>query len=454
MGFFALALYRLDWALLLIVSALPAYLIRFKLGPLPLTLLEAMILLAAFVWLAKDFWPNNRSWLMLGGKRPADRLRYPYAWQMIAILVISLFAVWVANLSLGALGIWKAYFFEPILLFILLINTFKQRSDMRRLALALAFSATAVALLAVYQQLTGRLISNPFWAAEETRRVTSFFGYPNAVGLYLAPISSLLLGALLSEKRCLSVGKIIFGGALFLSWLAIYFAKSEGALVALAASLAFLGLVYSRRSRLATLIIVGLTVSSLFMLDSWRGWVSDKIFLRDLSGEIRKQQWRETIEMLQDGRLVSGSGLDNYQASIAPYHQEGIFYNSDNLPNFHSIVWASSTLQKKYWQPVEIYKYPHNIVLNFWTEIGLAGLLIFVWLIARGLWLNWQAVANRAAEDLRPFSIGVIMALISILVHGLVDVPYFKNDLAALFWIVLAIGSLAHLQLTAERIRK
>lgn len=30
-------------------------------------------------------------------------------------------------------------------------------------------------------------------------------------------------------------------------------------------------------------------------------------------------------------------------------------------------------------------------------------------------------------------------AMIALLVYGLVDVPYFKNDLAILFWIIVGI---------------
>jgi hypothetical protein len=37
---------------------------------------------------------------------------------------------------------------------------------------------------------------------------------------------------------------------------------------------------------------------------------------------------------------------------------------------------------------------------------------------------------------------GLFCAMIAIVIHGLVDVPYFKNDLAAMFFIYLAlIGS-------------
>lgn len=452
-GFFSLAWYRLDWALLVIVFGLPSYLIRFNLGPLPLTILESMILITSLVWLIKDFVPNNKEWLKWGGHRPLGRINYPYAWEMVAVLVISLLAVLVANFSLDALGIWKAYFFEPILLFILILNVFKQKQDLDRLLGALTMSALVISLISIYQQVTGQFITNPFWAAAATRRVTSVFGYPNAVGLYLAPISLLLTSWLASFKnRQTVIARVAVGLVIIMSWLAIYFAKSEGALVAVIAGLGLLGLLASRRSRIITLTLSALVLAGLLLQPTTRSWTIDKITLRDLSGEIRKQQWRETATLLQNGHLVTGSGLANYQASVAPYHQDGIFFNYDNLANFDSVVWASSTLRMKYWQPVEIYIYPHNIFLNFWTELGLAGLFIFIWLIGKTIVKNWQTMVKEQDNLLRYLSLGVIISLVAIVIHGLVDVPYFKNDLAAMFWIILALSAMGQLNKTLKDI--
>ena len=35
--------------------------------------------------------------------------------------------------------------------------------------------------------------------------------------------------------------------------------------------------------------------------------------------------------------------------------------------------------------------------------------------------------------------LGVLLALVAVVVHGLVDVPYFKNDLCLLFWTLVAL---------------
>ena len=70
--------------------------------------------------------------------------------------------------------------------------------------------------------------------------------------------------------------------------------------------------------------------------------------------------------------------------------------------------------------------YPHNIFLNFWTETGLPGLLAVLWIMVLAI-----------KHGLKKPSL-FALALLPILIHGLVDVPYLKNDLAMLTWIILA----------------
>lgn len=157
----------------------------------------------------------------------------------------------------------------------------------------------------------------------------------------------------------------------------------------------------------------------------------------DLSGQIRRQQWKETIQMLSDGRYISGAGLSNYQEAVKTFHQEGIFVKNDDPDWYRKVVW-NDEYKKKVWQPVEIYMYPHNIFLNFWTEIGLLGALLFTWLIGRYFYeaIRLQSKLDRAA---RMMALGLIGAMSALCIHGLVDVPYFKNDLSVLFWLLIAL---------------
>ena len=51
---------------------------------------------------------------------------------------------------------------------------------------------------------------------------------------------------------------------------------------------------------------------------------------------------------------------------------------------------------------------------------------------------TWRG--RRAGSEWGPIELGVFLALVAVLVHGLVDVPYFKNDLSLEFWVLLGVA--------------
>ncbi|TSC93539.1 MAG: hypothetical protein CEN91_223 [Candidatus Berkelbacteria bacterium Licking1014_85] len=479
--YFILAKIRLDWAVMLLIAALPSYLIRFKILGIPATLLEAMILISFVVWFFKNYKDIlNKIKCRLKIKNwQLEIISYPFGWEIILLLFISYAALAVSEFSNSAMGVWKAYFFEPILLFIVVLNVFgkhttganlgqkKQINSLERILWALSLSAFTVSVFAIYQKITGHFIPNELWAAVETRRITSFFGYPNAVGLFLGQLVMVMIGYLIfnfqflipkqTTSYKLRVTKIIFLFlTIILSLLAIYFAKSEGALAGIAVGLIIFGILAGRRIRWLTILCSLVVGIGLFTGQPMRDYAAKKITLQDLSGEIRQQQWRETWQMLtsDSGRFLFGSGLANYQQAIQPYHQEGIFFNRDNDPDFRrKIVLFDENYKKKYWQPLEIYLYPHNILLNFWTELGIAGALLFVWIIGKylviGIWNlfgYWSLeFGNSERRKNKYLVLGLLGAMIVIIVHGVVDVPYFKNDLAVMFWLLAAIISMLNI---------
>lgn len=445
--FLILALIKLDYALFFLIATLPTYLIRFSILGIPSTILEVMILITFTVWLFKNWLPYFRSL----NKGQVIKTPYPFTWEIILLIIISFISVAVANFNLGALGIWKAYFFEPILVFILIINIYREKKDWQKILWALLISAIGVSLAALWQKFTGQFIFNEFWANLETRRVVSWFGYPNAVGLYLAPLILIFSGWFFSlpHQTILSktLKKILIILIIVASVGSVYFARSEGALIGIAAGLFIFGLFAGRKQRVTTLILSLIIIGGIFFSTPAKELVINKLTLQDLSGQIRQRQWKETLLALTGTKFITGAGLNKFQTAVAPYHQEGIFFNSDKLPNFDEQLRASSTLRTKYWQPVEIYLYPHNIFLNFWSEIGLLGALIFMWLIFKALYISLKLTIAHGRENNseKYLALGLMSALVAIIIHGLVDVPYFKNDLSVMFWIILAFIGLLNL---------
>jgi len=440
--FLFLAIKRLDLATAFIIVFLPSYLIRFTVLSIPFTLLELMILTTFVVWFFKKG-PKIKELI----KKRKNKINYPFYVEIILILIFASLSVFVANFSIASLGILKAYFIEPILFFILVINLFNKDKGRSKIFISLTFLTLIVSLLAIYQKITGQFIPNEFWAQAETRRVISWFEYPNAVGLLLAPISVLLLGYFhyLPKRTDLknSLKKIFILITIFLSFLSIYFAKSEGALIALLLSLVIFYFFYNKKCRKIILAFLLILVLSLIIYKPIGNYVFDKLSFKDLSGQIRLQQWSETMQTLKGNSFYLGNGLSSYQEAVKPYHQEGIFYNFDKIENFDAVVWANKDLHQKYWQPVEIYLYPHNIFLNFWTELGLFGMLIFSFLILRFLLISLKLYFKQRKENKKNqyILLSLFSAMLVVLIHGLVDVPYFKNDLSILFFLILAVLS-------------
>ncbi len=402
--FVFLSWHRLNWALAFLVLGLATYLTRFTIGFVPFTLLEAMIWIIFIVWLIRNY------------KKP---IITAYRWPILILFLISVIAIEISPNTIGALGIWKAYFLEPIMFFLVFINVIKNKKDLQLIIYALGVSALAVSIFAIYQKFTGWAIPNEFWAAKETRRVTSFFGYPNAIGLYLGPIIILYAGQLLLNYK--KILPVIFNSlVIIVSLLSIVFAVSKGALVGVFAGLLFLGILFSKKTRLVTIVAAITLAVIIFFTPNLYQRIIKEVSFQSMSGQVRTQMWGETWQMLQD-HFVFGAGLAGYQQTFDPYHPE---------------------------RYIEVYLYPHNIILNFWSELGLAGLFWFIYIFIKFFKDGWQIFKRVEPRQERgetpPFVKGVgaltLMAImVTIIIHGLVDVPYFKNDLAVMFWLWLGM---------------
>lgn len=383
----------------LVIILLPTYLFRSKVWFLPVTFLELAIWTLFLGWLLKQ--------LIIGSyksKTINHKLR-ELRWPILLILLAATTGLFIAPNIVAAAGLWKAYFVEAILFFVILVNTFKTKADREIILWALGVSTLTIAGLAIYQKFTGFGIFEPSWTVPENRRVTSLFTSPNAVGLYLGPIMAMYLGWLVSEISDLkkSVLKLI---VLIFSGLAIILTKSVGTALGLGAAVVFLAFFGWNKKWTAGITIV-LIITSLAIPFS-RNLMLPIISLQDASGQNRLELWElATAQLINIKNFLLGLGI-------------GAFADIQN-----------STRDPLKLEPL---LYPHNIVLNFWTEVGLLGVLAFAWIIIKFFHLGF----SKLGED-KWIRLGVMAAMVTILVHGLIDVPYFKNDLSILFWIIISL---------------
>lgn len=414
LGYAVLAWFRPTLAVACVLALLPTYLVRFTVAGVPMTLLEGMLLIGAGIILLR--------WRLAdAGTFHASPFAEPLVPLAIAWVAIGFLAALWSPAEWRAWGSWKAYFLEPVVWWFAL-RALRDRLDIERHVLwPLAVGAAGISLYAIVQHWTGFGIP-PTWADVARRRVTSVFGYPNAVGLYLGPIVPLLVGLAYASRRAVWL-RMLAGGIALLAVAAIIFARSTGALIAVFVALGSMGAFWwwartpavpGRRAWL----VVGAFLAASALCTLWLPYqrnleriahpVARKLAFGAWSGSVRLAQYRETWAFLRD-HPVRGAGLSGYPTAIAPYHRDA---------------------------KVEIFLDPHHLLLAFAVEVGVVGAVLFLVMMVRVLRLLFP---HRASV----VQISVAAAFVTMLVHGLVDVPYLKNDLSVLWWTLAAIAVLA-----------
>lgn len=372
----------------------PAYVIRWHIGFYPTTLLEIAILISLGVFVVEYL-------------RTRDKLfwRNPFTLPTLLFVVAGAIAVVAAPSKTAGLGLYRAYILEPIAFAFVLTNVLRTPRRAALVAVGLAAGATVAGLANSDVVLSG-LINRTYDVA--TTPPVVIYSTANAVALYVVPILALaislaLYGSSLEER---------WGGAAFVAIGTIVTALSfsRGGYLALAAVVIGAVLLHRRRLLMVGLAVVGLL--GLFLVPPIRHRIL--IETQNVYGntiQSRLDLWTAAVKLIEH-RPLFGAGLSGFQQMSAPYYT-----------HFHTLADFID---------------PHNIVLNFWVETGLLGVIAFAWIMVVGFRISWRGWREGTAAW-RPYHLGVLLALVAVVVHGLVDVPYFKNDLSLLFWTLIGI---------------
>lgn len=364
---------------------LPAYVIRFRLGPLPTTVLEIGILAALVSW---TFVRKTEGWKNAFATLKEKKWMLPLAlWMIVGII-----AAFTSPDLRSGFGLWRAYFLEPALVFVMLIDLLQTDRERKLFLTSLIATLVGITAWAILQRIGILQIPSPWHVPPSGIRATGPFPFPNALALFAVPIAAYCFHAAVHRRKI--IHSALFWTGYAAGWIACILSKSDGGLIALAAASGIVLL----QTKWRWLVLAGgtIAVSIALIIPSTRAIVIEKAFFKEWSGKVRLVMWGETTIMLRD-RPILGAGLGGYPKTIVPYHKA---------------TW------------MEIFQYPHNILLNFWSETGLIGILTF------GL-IGYRWIRNRPSAALP--------IMTAIVIHGLVDVPYFKNDLAVMFWMFVAV---------------
>jgi len=384
--------------LLLVVlacAATPAYTLRWRFGFYPTTLLEVTVLfsVAAFViesWRAR-VWP---SWP-----------RY-FTWPVLLFLLTGAISVVVAPDHIKALGLYRAYIIEPIAFFVVVTNVARTRPRALLVLAGLGFAGLLASALNIAAVLNA-IHRDTFEVGGNSP--VAIYDTPNALALFVGPLVAVAASIVTFDRE--QRVRALAAGFLAIAIAAMALSQSRGGYLTLATIALTLAFVHSRRKMLVPLGAAALLLIALVPPVTAR--LAHEVNFSDPSNTLasRLRLWAATIRLLS-AHPIFGTGLSGFMASIGPYRNG---------------------------QYSETLMYPHNIVLNAWTETGLLGLIGFVWLFfiaGHNGWRGWKS----GVIGWRPIELGVLIAVLAMVAHGLVDVPYWKNDLSIEFWALVGVS--------------
>ena len=331
---------------------------------------------------------------------------------VVGLLVAAIGALFVNGADAAKAAQVLVLFVQPIALAALLYY-YRLQYGGRRVILWSAFIFVGVSgMLALLQYFFLITLPPAWWGnSNEPKRAIAFFVHPNNYSLFIAPLLAYLLPALFERVSGLWEASerwwsVVFAVVLWLlGSVGLLLSLSRGGWIGLLAAVGiFVLLKANKKLLLGTalgLIIIAGVVAAVPNL-RYRVLLP---FQGEKSSVARFSLWETGWKMISD-KPLTGQGA------------HGFNYNWDKFNTDKGL---------------DHYNFPHNIVLNFWVDYGLLGLVSFLLII---FWAVWQGWVHRA----KPYALGFALFAIALTLHGLIDIPYLKNDLALVFWLMLALS--------------
>jgi len=468
---FALICFKnIRYGIYAVIFSMPLYLLKFSIFGIPTTVLEMMICILFLVWILNEFHHllfchfepvkvrnlkailhrNNIYFKAVFGflNRFAhfEMTKRDKTLNVLNFGIVLLFlGLTISTLNSSdfktSLGIFKGWFIDPFLFFLVFTNVIKKEKHIILSLKILLASGIAVSLISIFYLLNSNLTFDG--------RLKAFFLSPNHLAMYISPACLIALFFLLSKlsfpQRRESIATINIQYLIFLIIILIplYFTYSYGAFLGISAGIIWLFYkIYKsklsfprRRESIAT--------------------INNKLY--------NKSKTKEQINFKSSSflRILIGVILISFIIFTTSNKLDQII-NSENRSSFHSrlMVWNASveiikdspffgigpgtfqdvylSYSKNFDEPYLEWAVPqpHNIFLAFYLQTGLIGFIGFV-LILFWFFAN-NNLKNKFNIQYSIFNI-LICLMIYILIHGLVDTTYWKNDLSLMLWMIIGI---------------
>jgi len=408
----------------------------------------------------------------------------------LLFLGLTLSTFYSSNLR-TSLGVCKGWFIDPFLFFVVFINVIKEKRHIISSLASWIFSGVAVSIISIFYLLNNDLTFDG--------RLKAFFLSPNHLSMYLAPAFLIVLFFLLCERKIdneklkildikywilnikklmnceltnlFAISNIQYPVFIVIISIPLYFTYSYGAFLGIFAGVAWLfykiQICHFDRSERGMSersggickrdLFVSADISSknlsanrslgslLLARDNKLKRMNKELFLKILiliilvtfisitavkfnqivnsenrsSLHSRLMIWNTAVEIIKDNPVLG----------IGPGTFQDVYLSYSNRFNEPYLEWAVPQ--------------PHNIFLAFYLQTGLIGFIGFILIL---VWFFYSRLKNKN-NNIQPacrtgrylISNVLTILMIYILIHGLIDTTYWKNDLSLMFWLIIGM---------------
>ncbi len=382
--------------LLAVAAVMPLYIWRFSLVDIPTNILEVLIGMAALTGVL-----SNR---VRNGWKQALQTSSRRIILLIALFLIAcVLSITISPHTTTSLGVFKGWIIVPLLYAgMVYVAAYQDRAIRRDILHIILWSGTAVALLSPSQ-------------LGSVDRVRGIYDTPNSLALFLAPLTVMALWKAIQTRK-----KVVLGQGIIML-VAIMASQTLMGGLTVGASLLIGMAFWHRPSRTEIWIIVcGILIGFLLFFPKIEYFLlpytqSDTVS----SASVRIQLWQISWQLIQEHPLL-GIGLGTFEPAYqSKLHQ--IF------TSFHA-----GTIHK---EPIPefVFRDPHNWILSFWLNTGLLGLISFIGIQI----LIFKSILKHPTKNIS--SQMITLGVISMLLFGLTDTIYWKNDLSILYWLIIVL---------------
>ncbi len=341
----------------------------------------------------------------------------PVDMPLLFFVCVGILLVAVVSPKMGpAIDGWRAVC-QFMLWFFVLTRLVEDDGDFRTLYYTLSALAVAIALHGIYQYITKAPMPAQWVAQSEAgvrTRVYSIIGSPNVMGAFMVMTAPMLAGLAYYAKKLWA--KCLLWGAVGIICLATLFTFSRGAWFGLTVAVVIFSLLVDRK----LLLIAGIAILGvIFCVPE----ISNRItflftadFAKANSTGGRGERWHIGLQLWRQNRLF-GFGLGRYGGAIAMQNKE-----IDDI----------------------VYYYMDNYYLKTLTEMGLIGLISYIWLLLRNLLWSCRSIFKTKRNKMSILSAGIVSGQLGVLAHSyfenIFEVPYMNAYFWGLSAIVMYLG--------------